>query len=324
MDKKELLRYIQSLASKQDITKDEVDSAFDAGMRGDASGRVSHQAGISHILYYIGAAVVFIGISVLICQHWEELNSATKILSTLGAGIVSYIAAVFLSQEERFENTCRAFYFISALVMPLGLHVVFDIAGLDTGSYGAQSIISGILFVTFVISYLADRKTIFALFNIIFGTWLFFSFTSFLIGGRPDFDWEFSAYRVLCTGLVYALLGYYFSETPRRAITGVLYGFGVFCFLGAALSLGGWEPHQNWFWELIFPGLVFGVMFMSVYLKSKAFLTFGSLYLIAYIFKITSEYFAESLGWPLVLVLSGLGLIAIGHLHFSLKKKYLS
>lgn len=324
MDKKELLKHIQSLASQQAITKDEVTSAFDAGIRGDVPSEVSHQAGISHILYYIGGAVVFLGISVLIWQHWTALNSATKILSTLGSGIAAYIAAVFLSREERLEITSRAFYFISALVMPLGLHVTFHVAGLDTGSHGVQSIVSGILLATFLLSYFVNRKTVFTLFNIIFGTWLFFSFTSFIVGGRPGFDWEFSAYRVLCTGLVYALLGYYFTTTSHRALTGALYGFGVFCFLGAALALGDWKPHQNWFWELIFPGLVFGVMFLSVYLKSKAFLTFGSLYLIAYIFKITGEYFAESLGWPLVLVLTGLGLIAIGYLHFNLKRKYLS
>jgi len=324
MDKKELLKYIQSLASQQAVTKDELISAFDAGSRGDVSGEESRQAGISHILYYIGGAVVFLGISVLIWQNWTSLNSATKILSTLGSGIASYIAAVFLSREERLDIVSRAFYFISALVMPMGLHVTFHIAGLDTGSYGVQSVVSGILLVTFILSYLTNRKTVFLIFNIIFGTWLFFSFTGFLIGGSPNFGWEFSAYRVLCTGLAYALLGYYFTETSHRALTGALYGFGAFCFLGAALALGDWKPHQNWFWELVFPGLVFGVMFLSVYLRSKAFLTFGSLYLIAYIFKITSEYFAQSLGWPLVLVLTGLGLIAIGYLHFSLKRKYLS
>ena len=32
MDKKELLKHIQSLASQQAITKDEVTSAFDAGI----------------------------------------------------------------------------------------------------------------------------------------------------------------------------------------------------------------------------------------------------------------------------------------------------
>ena len=324
MDKKDLLKHIQSLASQKAITKDELISAFDAGISGDVPEEGFRQAGISHILYYIGGAIVFIGISVLIWQHWTALNSATKILSTLGAGIASYIAAVFLSREERLEIASRAFYFISALVMPLGLHVTFHVAGLDTGSHGVQSVVSGILLVTFFLSYLANRKTVFALFNIIFGTWLFFSFTSFLVGGRPGFGWEFSAYRVLCVGLMYGLLGYHYAETPYRALTGALYGFGVFCFLGAALALGDWKPHQNWLWELIFPGLVFGVMFLSVYLKSKAFLTFGSLYLIAYIFKITGEYFAGSLGWPLVLVLTGLGLISIGYLHFTLKRKYLS
>jgi len=145
-----------------------------------------------------------------------------------------------------------------------------------------------------------------------------------LVGSHPGFGWEFSAYRVLCAGLVYGFLGYAFKDTSQRALTGALYGFGAFYFLGAALALGDWNPHQNIFWELAFPGLVFGVMFLSVHLKSKAFLTFGSLYLMAYIMKITTEYFKDSLGWPLTLVVTGLGLIAIGYLHVNLKQRYLS
>ncbi len=323
MDKNELLKHIEALASQHAITKDEVTAAFDAGVGGDADIEPTPRAGISHILYYVGGAIVFLGISVLIWQHWSTLNSPAKIIGTLGSGVAAYVAAVCLSREERLELVSRAFYFIAALVMPLGLHVTFHIAGLDTGSAGLQSMISGILLITFLLSYLVNRKTMFTLFNIIFGTWLFFSFTSFLVGGHPIYDWKFSAYRVLAVGVAYALLGYSFTETPHRALTGTLYGFGVFCFLGAALALGDWKPHQNVFWELIFPGLVFGVMFLSVYLKSKAFLTFGSLYLMGYILKITSEYFAQSLGWPLALVLTGFGLIAIGYVHFNLKRKYL-
>ena len=324
MDKEELLKQIRSLAAQNFVTREEVTSAFEAGLSGDTKNDTQRQTGISHILYYVGGAVVFLGISVLIWQHWSALNSVTKILSTLGSGVTAYIAAVFLSREERFEIVSRAFYFISALVMPMGLHVTFHIAGLDIGSYGVQSVVSGILLVTFLLSYLVNRKTIFTLFNIIFGTWLFFSFTSFIVGSNPNFNWEFSAYRVLCVGLVYVLLGYGVTDTPQRSLTGALYGFGVFCFLGAALALGDWKPHQNRFWESIFPGLVFGVMFLSVHLKSKAFLTFGSFYLMVYIFKITAEYFAQSLGWPLALVLTGMGLIAIGYLHFNLKRKYLA
>ncbi len=322
MEKDEVLRQVRSLAARQLVTRDEVVDAFDAGVGGDADVEVTRQAGISHILYYVGGAVVFLGISVLVWQHWSTLGSATKIIATLGSGIAAYLAAAFLIRQERLEAAARAFYFIAALVMPLGLHVTFDIAGLDTGSDGVQSLVSGILFVTFFLSYVVYRKTVFTLFSILFGTWLCFSMTDLLAGGR--FGWEFSAYRVLGTGWVYALLGHAFTQTPHRALTGALYGFGACLFLGAALALGDWKPNQNWFWELSFPGLVFGVMFLSVYLRSKAFLTFGSIYLMAYILKITGEYFAESLGWPLALVLTGLGLMAIGYLHFNLKKKYLS
>src|SRR5262249_40735983 len=105
---------------------------------------------------------------------------------------------------------------------------------------------------------------------------------------------------------------------------GALYGLGVLAFLGGALALGNWEPHQNVFWELIFPGLVFGVIFLSVHLKSKAFLTFGSMYLMGYILKITAEYFKNGLGWPLALILAGFLLMAVGYYSFYLNRKYIS
>ena len=324
--KEEALRELQDLAAQRLVTRDEVIAAFDAGSGADKDKdvAVTHQASISNILYYVGGAIVFLGISVLIWQHWSALNSATKILATLGSGVAAYSAGVFLSHNERLDLTSRAFYFISALVTPLGLYVTFDVAGLDAGSDAIQSLTSGILLATYLLSYLIYRKTLFTIFNVIFGTWLFFSFTNYLIGSNPDFDWKFSAYRVLSTGVVYALLGYSLAQTPQRALTGALYSFGVLLFLGAAMVLGDWKPHQDALWELAFPGLVFGVMFLSVWLKSKSFLTFGSMYLMAYILKITEEYFTESLGWPLALVLTGLALIAVGYLHFNLKKKYLT
>jgi len=44
----------------------------------------------------------------------------------------------------------------------------------------------------------------------------------------------------------------------------------------------------------------------------------------AYILKITFEYFSSGLGWPLALVIAGLAMIGVGYMSISLKKKYLS
>ena len=75
---------------------------------------------------------------------------------------------------------------------------------------------------------------------------------------------------------------------------------------------------------LIFPVLVFGALYLSVHLKSKSFLTFGTLFLMGYILKLTSEYFSDSLGWPLALVIAGLAMIAAGYLSLYLKRKYMT
>lgn len=325
MDKEELLQQIRNLAAENLITKDDLIKAYDETFKEKTNIAIVKKLGITEILYYIGGTIVFLGIAVLIWQNWSTLSVATKIIATLGFGIAAYIVGVVFGRYEKLDSVGQAFYLISALVTPMGLYVVFDNAGFDVRSPGTQSLISGILLGAYLLSFVAFRKNIFTIFSIIFGTWLFFAFTSFLIGGKPHFDeLKFSEYRILLTGLVYILLGYSFSKNERHPLTGPLYGFGIFGFLSAAFALGGWEPNQNVFWELIYPGLVLGVIFLSVHLKSKAFLTFGSIYLMLYILKITAEYFTDSLGWPLALVLAGLALIAIGYFSFYLNRKYIS
>ncbi len=191
-------------------------------------------------------------------------------------------------------------------------------------SNGVQSLISDILFGTFLLSFIVFRKNIFTIFSIIFGTWLFFALTSFLIGSKPHFNGlKFFEYRDLLTRLVYIFLGYSFSKNERHPLTGPLYGFGILGFLGAALALGGWKPNQNVFWELIYPDLVLGVIFSSVHIKSKAFLTFGFIYLMVYILKIIVEYFTDSLGRPLALIIAGLALIVTGYFSFYLNREYI-
>lgn len=323
--KEEALAYIRTVAQQKVITREELDQAYDSSSGVKTDVVLTKKLGVSEILYYIGGAVVFLGISILLQQNWSTLSYATKVLSTLGAGVAAYFVGVLFSRDPRTETAGTAFYLISALIIPIGLFVVFDNAGFDISSSGSQSLISGILFCMYILSYFVFRKNVFTLFSILFGTWFFFSITSLMVGSAPYFDdWKFYQYRVLIAGLTYMLLGHAFSKNERVSLSNFLYGFGIFGFLGAALTLGGWEPNQNVFWELIYPGLIFAALFLSIHIKSKSFLTWGTIFLMAYILKITSEYFSSGLGWPLALVLAGLAMIGAGYMSISLKKKYLS
>lgn len=320
-NKQEVLQYIKNLAAEKVVSREELVSAYDAG-GGLAKAK---RFGMSEILYYIGGMIVFLGIAILIEQNWSALSIITKILATLGSSIAAYFVGMAFSREKRFENVGSAFYLISALVMPIGLYVVFDNAGFDLSSLGIQSLVFAILLFVYYSSYFLFKKNIFLLFSIIFGTILYFCFTGFLVGNNIYFnDSRFYEYRILAAGLAYMLLGYSFMKTERAALTGFLSGFGVLGFLGAALSLGGWTPNQNAFWELAFPVLIFTIFYISTKIRSRSYLVFGTLFLMGDIMKITSEYFANSLGWPLALVIAGLLIIASGYASIYLGKRYIS
>jgi len=319
--KEEVLQHIKELAKSDFIKKEEILKAFDEGARKENED--SKKLGIAEILYYIGGAIVFFGIAILVSQNWNTLNSFTRIFVTLGSSVVAYFAALLFGSKKKTENVGIAFHLVSALLMPLGLYIAFHEAGFVMTGNGIQALISFILFIVYILSLIAFGRTIFIFFSILFGTWLFFSFTGYLVGTNPIWGSDFFLYRTLATGLTYIFLGYYFSQGKRVSLSGFLYGFGILGLLGAALALGGWKPHQKILWEIAFPGLIFAVLFLSVYLKSRSFLTFGTIFLMLYITKITAEYFSGSLGWPLSLVIVGLLLIASGYLFVYIKDKYI-
>ncbi len=315
MNKQELLQQIQNAVQDKSLTKNEILDAYRSGAKG---GRHLH---MSDILSYIGGGIVILGICILVAQNWDLLNDLTKILITLGSGIAAYTSGLLFFHEGRSKRLAYVFFLMSALLLPLGLHVAFDIAGMDIGSRETQSTISGILTATFLSSYMLYKNNTFLFFGIIFATWLFFAFTGLLLENSAFHIREIWEYQTLAAGISYVLLGYHFADHPeRKALTGFLYGFGILGILGACFSF----IDDSAFWEILYPGLTFGTIFLSTKLKSKSFLTFGVLFLMGYLLYITDEYFASSFGWPLALVLVGFAMMAVGYFGVRIHKKYIA
>ena len=318
MNKSEVLQSVSKLAKSGKIKKDELLNAFNKGVGGHSHFKMAN------ILYYIGAAIVFMGIVILVGQNWDLLNDFTRILVSLGSSIAAFIAAILIGQKANLKTISLAFFLISMLIMPVGFAVTFDIFAFDIGDVFIQVLMSTMSLIIAVLALAVFKNDIFLIFSIVFGTWLYFALTDFLFEDSLLFDKDdFWNYRMLILGLSYLFIGYSLMKDKKNVLSNFLYAFGTLFFLGAALFLSGWEPEQNVFWEIIFPGLAFAVIFLSTYLKRLVFLIIGSGALIIYIFKITSEYFTDSLGWPLSLVIIGLSLIAVGYLFVHLNKKYI-
>ena len=58
-------------------------------------------------------------------------------------------------------------------------------------------------------------------------------------------------------------------------------------------------------------------------MKSKALLLTSTIFLIVHFVYITGRYFADSLGWPISLIVLGLIIIGLGYGSVEVNKKYL-
>lgn len=278
---------------------------------------------LSGILYYVGAGIAFVGVSIFIGQHWVDLPSILRILVTLGSGLALFSAATLIESAKRLDRVPDAFHFLAGLLIPGGVFVTLDELGFHGSNWGPGLIFLA-LTLAYVLAYRIFRHNLLLLFAIIYGTAAFFLLTEAMAAGFVSFERnDYLAYRFVGVGATYLMLGYALRILRAKILTPVLYGFGALAVLGGAFALQGWEPTQSIFWEVIYPGLVFGAMFLSIHLRSRVVLFLGAAFLVGDIFKLTDEYFQNSLGWPLMLVLAGFLLIGVGYLVFYLNRKYI-
>ena len=326
MDKASILNQLKEMIAQGEISKAEVLAVFATSDQSSLEPAPERHFNLSEVMYYIGGGIVFAGIVVLAGQHWDSFNSAVKILLTFGSAVVAYVVGALLLRYQNLQKVAQAFFLIAGLLSPLGMYVLLNKMGIDIGTAHTSVAIFAVLTAVYYSSFYIFRKGIFTLFSIVFASALFIFLTTWIGGNNLTSNGQIKLieYVFLGLGSSYILLGKYFTETSQRGYSGVLYAFGSLSFLGAALALGGYSPTQNWFWELAYPLLVFGIIFVSVQLKSKALLVFGSLFLIGYIGKLTGEYFSHSFGWPLSLVIAGLLIMLVGYYTVKINRQYLT
>ena len=325
MDKKQLLKELSAAVRSGTVSRQEALSAIDDRGGKEASLILPHRSlNMAEILAALGGGIVFIGIIILVAQHWAELGSLARVLITLGGACVAYVIGAFFSidQDPRRQLVAQAFFLIFGLVLPIGVAVSFHEGGFLTSTSPVQTMMSLIIAAANIVSYMVFRKQLFVFFAIAGSTWFVYAVVAMLMRNQAGIDVaEVFEYLTLVMGIAYIALGYGWRGTRLEGMTNYLYCVGLIGLLGAAMALGGYAPDQNVFWELALPALALWAIFLSTFLKSRAFIIIGTLYLMIDIVKITAEYFSDSLGWPLALVIAGLGLIVVGSFTWKFQKR---
>jgi hypothetical protein len=109
------------------------------------------------------------------------------------------------------------------------------------------------------------------------------------------------------TGVSMALTGHWIStHTISKVFPALWYFFGSALFFSAVMGLLYDTPYDIAF--VIFPAIA---LYISLQIRSRALLASSLLAILSFISYYTFKYFADTVGWPIAMMITGLILIAL-------------
>lgn len=327
MNKEELLQELSVKISTGEISREEIATRFSFAPATQTAvitedSKISTPFSITKMLYVLGAAIVVIGIVIFVHQIWYDIGSFGRIAVTLGLGFVITAIGSMLLKNKPEENLGTVFHFIGGMLIPGGAVVTLSELNLDSGDW-TIAITFGVIFAFYLLLNSIHKNAILTFFAIANGTATVYLVLNAVVGG-PFEGWfgikDIYQYTTMAMGASYLLLAHAFRDGWNKKLIGVLYFFGITGFLGAAFS----QVFDSVPWQMLYFILVIGGLALSVYMRSRSILVMSTLFLIAHVSYITSEYFANSLGWPISLVILGFVFIGLGYVSISINKKYIA
>ena len=324
MDKFQLLNELSDKLSSGEISQSELMHLLHAPSETESSLNEHERKSIAYyvtkMLYVLGAVVVVLGLMTFIAQIWDDLSSSMRIIITLGMGLLATTVGLLLLKSKPDHSIGGVFLFIGGMVIPAGIIVILEETKIGLDTVWPVTISFGVLFIFYVLLNYAYRHVVLTLFSIINGTIFTYLLTGALIDGQIDEYQDIYIYLTMILGVSYIQLSRTFAQNYSRRLTTPLCFFGILGFLGAAF----YQVLENEVWHLFYFALIAGCLWTAVRLKSRTILGVSTLFLKIHITYITNEYFADSVGWPITLVVLGFMFIGLGYASISINKKYIA
>jgi hypothetical protein len=272
----------------------------------------------TRLLYIVGGIFIVLGVLYLVSQLWGDLATTNRIMITLGLGVIFAglgSALMIFSPDKDLGNV---FHVIGGFLIPGGALVTLDELGVRSSSTWPVALTIAVVFVFYVLLVLYHKKVVLSFFAFANGSALLYLLLDSIM---PSASADEFAYLTMAVGASYVIYGYLFSEGWNDRLTPFLYFFGPAGFYLAGFS----EVVGTRFMEMLYPFLAFGGLVLAlIVLNSRIVLLLSTGAVIAYIIYITAEYFADSIGWPVALILLGFIIIGVGYVSIALNRKYLS
>lgn len=249
------------------------------------------------VLGFLGGTFVFAGVGVFIALQWDAMNSAARVVVTLGLGVSAFALASLARRDPRVERATTPLYLVAAALEPVGMLVAFDEFGSGGDWRWASLATAGAMAVQFGLAFVVARRS-----TLLF---LCFSFATLALWTCLDLADLDGTLVALTVGATLILAAIWADRSGYRDVTPLWYFLGSASFLAAVFDFVESTPL-----ELTFVGVAAAFVYLSVVVRSRTVLVVSTLAILSYTGWFTAEHFAESIGWPLALV--GFGLVMIG------------
>jgi hypothetical protein len=306
-DKQEALQDIVSIAKHNQITLDEIKHALESA---PALASKPSSSVLSKLLGYIGGIFVFAGIGVFISMYWDDFGSAARVIVTLGVGLVAFIMALVCLADKRYDKAATPLFIVSSILQPMGILVMLQEYSSGGDARHGLIFMSAYMLIQQGATFWAKRLSVLAFSAILFGC--------ILLANLFDvWGWDGELIGMVI-GVSLICVAYALQQSKHMAIAPFWYFVG-----GVILMWSVFEAVENTPLELLYLGLSALMIFLSTHVRSRALLGVGTLAMLIYIGYYTAKHFANTLGWPIALVVIGVALIALSSLAVRLNNKYI-
>ncbi len=258
----------------------------------------------------LGGTFIFAGLCVFIGINWEEMNAAARIIVTLGSGLATFGMGLAALSWRRYEKVVTPLFLIAAVLQPTGILVALDELSSGGDWHYAGLLMAAIMAFQQGVTFAVKGRT-----TLLFTTILFSATFLSVLFDLLDIDPQITGVTL---GLSLILVNLAVDKTRHTTITPFWYLTGSTSFLWGVFDMLEGTPM-----EIFFLVIACGMVYLSVYVRSRTLLACGTVSILSYIGYFTSQHFLESWGWPLALILLGFVLIGLSAAAVRINQRYM-
>jgi hypothetical protein len=305
--KQDALVEVVEIIRRHDLTIDEITAAL-----GDkpAFKQVRYGGVLSRLFGYVGGIFVFAGLAIYVGMRWDHLGPLGHVLLTLGVGFSVFLLALVCSTDARVERASTPLFLVAALLQPTGIIVMMQEYSRSGNPAHGLLFMNAVMAIQQGFTFWAKDRTVLAFTTIVFGLGFF----------TIAFDLLHVPHHLIgvVIGISLLCIAWSVDHSRHRSLSGLIYFVGSGVLLGAAFDWVRRTPG-----EVLFLGLACAVIFLSTLARSRSLLLVGTLGLVGYLSNFIAEHFANNLNGPLLLMLVGFVLIALGAAAITINNRYI-